>query len=299
MTMSSDAAVASRAQGPGPASQATLFEFVRRLAGDLANDLELPGFPDVVVRLHRALGDPNTAVKDIVRLVSSEPALAARLVQLANSAAFKPGDRSASDLRTAITLLGFNVVRSTATTFAMRQLEQQTWLAPIRPHLARIWNDSTAVAAIAFVAARRVPGTRPDEALAAGLFHQLGGLYLLTRAHKEGIPLGSASEWAETIASWQPAIGRAILETWGSPGPLCEAVEHQDTLLDDDPMNMQLLTRLLAVAKVYRQSLAGDELAPELATCLAGIVFGTTPFLALMADAGPEVEKVKAVIGGA
>lgn len=297
--MSSDAALASRAKGPGKASQATLFEFVRRLAGDLANNLELPGFPDVVVRLHRALGDPRTAAKDIVRLISSEPALAARLVQLANSAAFKPGDRAASDLRTTVTLLGFNVVRSTATIFAMRQLEQQAWLAPIRPHLQRIWSDSTAVAAIAFVAARRVPGTRPDEALVTGLFHQLGGLYLLTRAHKEGLALGSASEWADTIGSWQPAIGRAILETWGTPAHLCDAIEQQDSLLDGDPADLPMLTRLLAVAKIYRRSQAGESVPRELAARLAGITFGTTPFLDLMADAGPEVEQVQAVIGRA
>jgi HD-like signal output (HDOD) protein len=283
----------------GAASALNLFEFVRRLAGDLANDLELPGFPDVVVRLHRALGDEKTGVKDLVRLVSSEPALAARLVQLANSAAFKPGDKSAADLRTAITLLGFNVVRSTATTFAMRQLEQQTWLAPIRPHLARIWNDSTLVAAIGFVAARRVEGMRPDEALAAGLFHQLGGLYVLTRAHKEGIPLGSASEWADTIASWQPAIGRAILETWGSPLPLCEAVENQDQLGDGDPMGMPLLTRVLAVAKLYARFKARPDGLPEgEQQLLERVVFGTTPFVRLMEDAGTEVDKVRAIISG-
>lgn len=298
--MSSDAPVATRAAGGAtPAPQLNLFEFVHRLAGDLANDLELPGFPEIVVRLHRALGDQNAAVKDIVRLVSSEPALAARLVQLANSAAFKPGDRATSDLRSAITLLGFNVVRSTATTFAVRQLEQQAWLAPIRPHLARIWNESTTVAAIGFVAARRIDGMRPDEALAAGLFHQLGGLYLLTRAHKEGIPLGDANEWATTIESWQPAIGRAILETWGSPAPLCEAVEHQDALGDVDPMTMPLLTRLLAVAKLYRRFQAeGADFPPELATLLGSVVFGKTVFLGLIQDAGDEVAKVKAMIGG-
>lgn len=297
--MSSDAQVAKVVAPADPAAALNLFEFVRRLAGDLANDLELPGFPDVVVRLHRALGDERTAVKDLVRLISSEPALAARLVQLANSAAFKPGDKAASDLRTAITLLGFNVVRSTATTFAVRQMEQQAWLAPIRPHLARIWNDSTLVAAIAFVAARRIDGMRPDEALAAGLFHQLGGLYVLTRAHREGIPLGTASEWADTIASWQPAIGRAILETWGSPTHLSEAVENQDQLADADPMTMPLLTRLLAVAKLYARSRSSaTALAEAEAALLQGVVFGTMPFLAVMEAGAGDVEKVRAMISG-
>jgi hypothetical protein len=60
-----------------------------------------------------------------------------------------------------------------------------------------------------------------------------------------------------------------------------------------------MLTRLLAVAKVYRRSEAGEAVPRELAARLAGTTFGTTPFLDLMADAGPEVEQVQAVIGRA
>jgi HD-like signal output (HDOD) protein len=280
-----------------PAATLNLFDFVRRLAGDLANDLDLPGFPDAVARLHRALADERTDARELVRLVSAEPALAARLVQLANSAAFNAAGRAVSDLRAAITLLGFNVVRSTATTFAMRQLEQQAWLAPVRPHLARIWNDSTGVAAIAYVASRRIAGMRPDEALAAGLFHQLGGLYVLTSAHREGIDLGSDGNWADTIASWQPAIGRAILETWRSPAHLCEAVEQQDALADQDPATMPLLTRLLGVAKV-RHAMQQGRIDAERGAATLAIRFGTTPFSEVLRDSEAEIEKVKAVISG-
>lgn len=280
-----------------PAAALNLFDFVRRLAGDLANDLELPGFPDVVVRLHRALADDRTDARDLVRLVSAEPALGARLMQLANSAAFNAAGRAVSDLRAAITLLGFNVVRSTATTFAMRQLEQQSWLAPIRPHLARIWSDSTGVAAIAYVTSRRIAGMRPDEALAAGLFHQLGGLYVLIAAHRAGLALGGDGDWADTVASWQPAIGRAILETWRSPAHLCEAVEQQDALADQDPATLPLLTRLLGVAKVHHAVQQG-RMDAEWAARALEIRFGTTPFGEVLRDSEAEIEKVRAVISG-
>ena len=69
--------------------KATAFKFVQDLASDLSNDeFDLPGFPDVVMRLHKTLADENSAAADIVKLISSEPSLAARLIQLANSAAF-------------------------------------------------------------------------------------------------------------------------------------------------------------------------------------------------------------------
>jgi HD-like signal output (HDOD) protein len=153
------------------------------------------------------------------------------------------------------------------------------------------------VAAIAYVASRRIAGMRPDEALAAGLFHQLGGLYVLTSAHREGIALGADANWADTVASWQPAIGRAILETWRSPAHLCEAVEQQDALADQDPATMPLLTRLLGVAKVHHAAQQG-RVDAEAAARVLDIRFGTTPFGDVLRDSEAEIEKVRAVIGG-
>ena len=108
-------------------SRADLFSFLQKLVNDMYEDLELPGFPDVVVRLQQTLADDKSSARDIVRLVSSDTALSAKLLQLANSAAFKPGDRNISDLKAAVTVLGFSLVRGTATSFAMRQMEQQVW----------------------------------------------------------------------------------------------------------------------------------------------------------------------------
>ena len=80
-------------------SNAELFRFLQKLVNDMYEDLELPGFPDVVVRLQQTLADDKSSARDIVRLVSSDTALSAKLLQLANSAAFKPGDRNISDLK--------------------------------------------------------------------------------------------------------------------------------------------------------------------------------------------------------
>lgn len=289
------------AASPPPAKAADgnsdLFRFLQKLITDMYEDLELPGFPDVVMRLHRTLGDSNCSVRDVVRLVSAEPTLSARLLHLANSAAFNPGERAVSDLKSAITLLGFSLVRSTASTFAMRQLEQQEWLQPIRPQLNRIWKDSTGVAAIAYVGARKTEGMRPDEALASGLFHQMGSLYILTRAHKEGVSLGGDADWAATIADWHPTIARAILENWGMPATLAEAVETQDALKDGDPAGMPLLSRLLAAAKLYQVILQGAEGAEDARKILADVRFGTQPFLDTMVTAGNDIEAVSRVIG--
>lgn len=278
-------------------ANAELFRFLQKLVNDMYEDLELPGFPDVVVRLQQTLADEKSSARDIVRLVSSDAALSAKLLQLANSAAFKPGGRDVSDLKAAVTVLGFSLVRGTATSFAMRQIGQQAWLLPLKPLLHRIWQNSTGVAAICYIGARHIDGMRPDEALAAGLFHQLGTLYVITRAHREGITLGDAGEWAATIDGWTPTIARAILENWNVPEHLSDAVEHQDALGREDPGELSLLARLLAAAKLYQQM--QDPQADHAGTraVLTSVKFGTEPFLAMIESARNEIEAVQRVIG--
>ena len=293
----------ARTPAPGrPATQAggsnaELFKFLQKLINDMYEDFELPGFPAIVMRLHRTLGDSNSSVREVVRLVSAEPSLSAKLLHLANSAAFNPGDRQIADLKSAITLLGFSLVRGTATTFAMRQLEQQEWLKPLQPHLTRIWKDSTGVAAIAYVTARRTEGMRPDEALVSGLLHQLGSLYVLTRAQKEGVKVGSAAEWSATIADWHPTIARAILENWGMPAHLGEAVESQDGLREGDPSELPLLSRGLASSKLYQVILQNGEGADDARITLGNVRFGNQPYLDLIGAAHADIEAVGKVIG--
>jgi len=231
---------------------AAAFKFVQGLASDLSkDDLELPGFPDAVVRLHQDLADESKSVQDIVSQINSEPALAARLIKLANSAAFNTTGREISDPRAAVTQVGFNVVRSTATAFAMRQMEQQEWLTPVRPLLAKIWRRSNGVAAIAHVLGGAVEGVRADEALAAGLFHQLGNLYLLTQAHQEGLEVANNPAWEGITQSWHPTIARAFIESWGMPDYVGEAVEQQDGVAAGDAEHMTLIARLISASKLY------------------------------------------------
>ena len=72
------------------AAPVTASDFVQMLARDLTNnDLELPTFPDAVVRIQQAFQKSETNANDIVRIISSDPALAANVLKIANSAAVR------------------------------------------------------------------------------------------------------------------------------------------------------------------------------------------------------------------
>ncbi len=282
--------------------KATAFKFVQQLASDLGNDqFDLPGFPDVVMRLHKILADENSSAADIVKLVSSEPSLAARLIQLANSAAFNAEGTDITDPRAAIQRLGFNVVRSTATNFAVKQLENQEWLMPVRPQLAAIWRRSNAVAASCYALGEIVDEVRSDEALAAGLFHQIGNLYLLARGLKDGIEVTNNPEWDEIVSGWHPTIARAILENWGMPESIADAVENQDGVVDDgtsDLSHLTLLTRLLSASKLSDTlQHEPDTAKPGWEALLADVRLNGQSFNEILEHGREKIEIISQTIG--
>ena len=129
------------------------FSFVERLAQDLRDErLELPAFPEAVIRIQRVLQSPDTRTEDVVRILSSEPALAARLLRMANSAEFRRVDQNITDLKTAVARMGFNIVRSVAVAFAMRQLRRKdTYTPTAQLQLEQAWEESLAASARCFL----------------------------------------------------------------------------------------------------------------------------------------------------
>lgn len=230
-------------------AQAVGFSFVQRLAQDLRDErLELPAFPEAVLRIQRALQSPDTSTDDVVRILSSEPALAARLLRIANSAEFRRADQDVTDLRKAVSRMGFNMVRSVAVAFAMRQLRRKdTYSATAQTELENAWNESMEIAAACFVIAKRFTKLNPDQALLTGLLHVLGRLYIIMRSKDVGDL--SAMEMREIVDGWHANIGKAILETWGLPESLVAAVEHQDEF-DIELEGPVTLTDVLIAAKL-------------------------------------------------
>ena len=211
-------------------SHAAAYGFVERLAQDLKDArFELPAFPDAVLRVQRALQSPDTSANDVVAILSSDPGLAANLLRIANSAAFKPASGEITDLRNAVSRLGFNMVRTVAVEFAMRQLRRRDiQSAVVKSEIEAIWRDSLKVASLCYVIAKHYTRVNSDQALLTGLLHALGRLYIVMRA--EEMTDVSAAGIREVADGWQATIGKAILESWGLPEPLQHAVEHQDDI---------------------------------------------------------------------
>jgi HD-like signal output (HDOD) protein len=209
-------------------TRASALAFLAELATEVSRGaVNLPCFPDVVMRIRKALAEPNVSLTEIVKIVGTEPRLAARLLQAANSAAFNPAGKHLTDLRAAITRLGHRPVQSAAMSFAVKQLRLAPALHAISKPLNILWEQSISVAAICQVIARRTR-VSPEEAFLTGLLHGIGRLYIMVRSVGKSDNLYQDPGFVDMIASWHPAIGKAVLENWGFDQHMCEALADQD-----------------------------------------------------------------------
>jgi HD-like signal output (HDOD) protein len=203
---------------PNPAAVPRAVEAARLIEAlnlELAGEkIDLPSFPEVAARARKALANEFVEIEDVVRIISAEPALAARLLQLANSAALNSSGRRIADLRQALSRIGFNMARSATIAFAMSQLRRAEAYRGLERPLDELWQSAACNAAVSHVVAKRFTSVNSDTALLGGLLGGIGKLYLLTRAARFPGVLGDASVYQRIVAEWHGRIAQAILRNW-------------------------------------------------------------------------------------
>ena len=210
-----------------PQERAGALEFLQGLAEEMSTGkVNLPCFPDVVIRIRRALANPETHIAQTVKIVGTEPRLTARILQTANSAVFNQSGKPVTDLRTAVTRLGTRLVQSSAMAFAVQQMRMAPLLKSVGGPLKELWEESISAATLCQLIARRTT-VNADEAFLTGLLHGIGRLYIMVRAASDPGKARYERSLLDLIDGWHPAIGQAVLENWGFPEAMAAAVGQQ------------------------------------------------------------------------
>lgn len=196
----------------------------RQIAIDATRgELNFPTNVNTSLQVQSALDDPDCHIERAVKLVSAEPLLAARVVAIANSAAYNPGGREITSVNAAVSRLGFRPLRSLIAAQIMRQFASMLSDPGLRIKAAQLWEHSAQTAAIAHVIAKRITGEDPETAFFAGIVHDVGGFYLLSRCNEFPDLLdGGGEDWREY---GERAIGRAVMKKLAVPEAVLAAME--------------------------------------------------------------------------
>ena len=283
-----------------PLSDPEAFAFVQALAAELSTGkVELPSFPDIAMRVRQVLADETVTPEKVVRVVGSEPALAARLLQLANSAALNFSGKAVTDLRTAVNRMGFNMVRSAAIAFAMSQLRKVDALKGLEKPLDALWRRSAGVAAMSHAVARRLARLNPDTALLAGLLHGVGELYILTRTAKHPKLFSNEAVYHNIVRDWHSSIAKALLENWDMSEEIVDAVAGYEDI-GRSHIGPTDLTDVLTVGFLlasYREHPESVELNMQGVAACARMQLDRAGYDKLIQESGEEIAAIQEALG--
>jgi signal transduction histidine kinase/HD-like signal output (HDOD) protein/ActR/RegA family two-component response regulator len=196
---------------------------------------QLPSLPAVGVRLIETSSDKNCSLKDVARVIESDQSLTAKLLKMANSAAFGL-PRRVSTVERATGLLGLELVRSMALSILVFDLFKDTGSRNFR--LVDFWRHSVACGVSAELIAGHFAYPKPQEAFVAGLLHDLGKLVfyhwnreqyetVVTEARRSRRPLLQEEE--SQLGFGHGRAAKILLEYWHFPPELIDSawLHHQ------------------------------------------------------------------------
>lgn len=221
-------AIAPDPDKTGEELSAQRFRMLEDIAGELSRKLVFPTCFDVTIRLRELLADPDVSIDKVSTVVSLDPLISTRLMGVANSVLNRRGGPPVRDVKAAIQRIGTRTVRAIALGVAMRQLLLSRDVADFNGISARLWEHSLTTAAACAVIAQKCGRVTPDQAMLAGLVHDLGASYMLYRAsHYE--ELRNRPETAKyLIWHWHESIGESLLFALGLPEDIATASRDHD-----------------------------------------------------------------------
>jgi HD-like signal output (HDOD) protein len=151
-------------------------------------------------------------------MIATDPALSARLIQVANSPLYR-GASEIKNIQMAVTRLGNSTIRTLITSLVMQQMFKPT-TALLEQYFRSIWEQGVNVSAISRALTKFVPHLSSDEAMLAGLIHQIGKLPILTLVEKIPEFRDSPSRLEKLLDKAHPHVGRIIMDSWNFPAEL-------------------------------------------------------------------------------
>ena len=237
--------------------------FYNEILADLENGtLVLPTLPEVALRVREVVDDPEVTSAELADIIVTDAALSTRLIKVANSPLYR-GRMAIENIQMAVGRLGQTLIRNLVTSLVMEQMFQAT-SNRLDKRLHDLWEHSTEVAAISQVLASKQSGIKADEAMLAGLIHDIGMLPILMKAEDSPELIRDTAALDSVLANLHTRVGEAILKSWDFPESLIAvAGEHEN--LERDSENGPDLVDIVQVANLQSyyhtdNALSEDEL---------------------------------------
>jgi putative nucleotidyltransferase with HDIG domain len=234
---------------------------------------DIPPVPMVALKVLKLIEDPNSTLEDIQRVIMGDQAMATRILKIANSA-FYGARRDIDTVSQAITIIGFNTVKSVVLAASTREIYKGFGIIE-----QKLWEHSIAASTASGLISGEVTFLKREEAAVSGLLHDVGKVIMNnSQPEKYSIVTQMVHEKKEPYASIEDDIfgfnhaevGSMMAEKWGFPEILCNVIRQHhtwssDNSFDGDPYESSLcLVIALADALCARLGIGYRNPMPDL-----------------------------------
>jgi HD-like signal output (HDOD) protein len=209
-------------------------------------DVKFPLLPSAILEINSVLDNPKASIEDLTTVLTKNPSLVVRILQVANSPAIGMSKEIVS-ISQAISVLGMSYVRNLVLCVTLKDLFSST-----REDLSKIvfdvWHRSVEISIVAALLAKQF-NRNADSALVAGLLHEIGTLPIVDFYNRHAL---SSDTLNDVILDLEKTVGQALLARWDFPRLIIESMHDENSFLnrvvkaayyifDEDESRLELL----------------------------------------------------------
>ena len=212
---------------------------------------DLPPMPKVLFKIQKLLIDPNSDAKQIAGYIETDQALAAKVLKMANSP-FYGLTGKVSSVQHAAVILGFKTLGELTTLAGFSDLMGKK-LPGYGYNSDELWRHSLAVALASRIIAEKINPELSNEALTAGLIHDMGKVILdpYVFDHREDFEVFVEDENQTFLVAEKHVLGFDHAETasemcrnWKFPDSLALAIKYHHNPSRSDGNEMAFILHL-------------------------------------------------------
>ncbi|MDJ0811507.1 MAG: GGDEF domain-containing protein [Desulfobacterales bacterium] len=234
---------------------------------------KLPTLPGIAMKILEAVQKERPDLQEIAEVLSTDPPLSAEVLKLINSPFFGL-TRKVTSVFHAVSMLGMNVVKNMALSFALVKNFSNNGQGDF--DYPRFWKYSLTTAIAARMIAEKVAAETAEDAFFLGLLHDMGLLalarclpdqYQLVVQEAEAGNCSNHQAESQILGFDHMAIGRHLVRSWGLPSKFwqpigCHHCPERLSAVEDETLT---LTRVLNLATVYADMFQAESTATYLA----------------------------------
>ncbi len=231
---------------------------------------DIPTLPSVAMEVMDLTRSPEVSIREISECIHKDPALALRVIRMANSSFYRRGSKEIDTIHRAILLMGLNEVVNIATSVSVLSIltpkddEEESMRR-------RLCNHCVATALIARHMDKKIHLRAQGREFVGGLLHDIGKIIFdeyfhdrFLEAHELSIrksrPMFEAER--EVFGITHMEVGSFLAQRWKLPPYLADVILHHHNPADAQIKDITALISIAnLLAKAREISCGGDTLS--------------------------------------